>query len=86
MNCVRFSQSRKRPGYILVLTALASILMLGCIVLAVDVGQLCVTRAELQRAADAAALAGASGYFTDPGLIQDVPRLTEAIHHRADQA
>lgn len=85
MNCVRFSQSSKRPGFILVLTAVAGILMLGCIVLAVDVGQLYVTRAELQRAADAAALAGASGYFTDPGLIQDVPKLTKVIHDRAEQ-
>src|SRR4051794_912624 len=38
---------------------------------AIDVGQICRARAELQNAADAAALAGVYTYVTDAGLSQD---------------
>ena len=47
-------------GATLVLIALSMVAMLGFLALAVDVGMLYSSRAEAQRAADAAALAGAS--------------------------
>lgn len=50
-----------RRGAILVWVALAMILLLGFTALAVDVGHVYVVKADLQAAADAAALAGAEG-------------------------
>ena len=48
-----------RRGHIIVLTALFLILMLGMVAFAIDIGHLLMARTELQRAADAAALAAA---------------------------
>src|SRR4051794_22562627 len=48
-----------RRGSALILTALAIIPLLAILALAVDWGRVCVTKAELQRAADSAAMAAA---------------------------
>ena len=55
-----YPQSRKRDrrGNILILTAIAMVPMCGMIAFAVDWGALCSTKADLQRTADAAAMAG----------------------------
>ncbi|KKL08384.1 hypothetical protein LCGC14_2576400, partial [marine sediment metagenome] len=47
-------------GAIIVMVAVMLVVLLGCVALAVDIGYLYVARAELQRTADAAALAGVS--------------------------
>jgi len=52
-------QQGARKGTIIVLVAILLMVLLGCAALAVDIGYLYVARAELQRAADAAAMAGA---------------------------
>src|SRR5580765_7277098 len=67
---------RRKPrhqhrGTVAPLTVLTMPVLLGFAALAVDIAQLCNTKAELQRAADAAALAGASAYLTDAGLKDD---------------
>lgn len=49
----------ERRGAIIVMVAILLVVLLGCVALAVDIGHLYVARTELQRAADAAALAGA---------------------------
>ena len=54
---VFFCQQRK--GAVVVMVAVTLVVLLGCAALAVDIGYLYVARAELQRTADAAALAGA---------------------------
>jgi len=54
----RFSTARS--GAVTVMVAVLLVVLLGCAALAVDIGQLYVARTELQRAADSAALAGAS--------------------------
>ena len=41
------------------MVAVLLVLLLGCVALAVDIGYLYVVRTELQRTADAAAMAGA---------------------------
>ena len=51
--------SRDRKGSVIVIVAISLILFLGLGALAIDVGYLYTTRAELQNVADAAALAGA---------------------------
>ena len=46
-------------GVVIVMVAVLLVVLLGCVAMAVDIGYLYVARAELQRTADAAALAGA---------------------------
>jgi len=48
-----------RCGSALILTALAMIPLLAMVAFAVDWGRMCLTKSELQRAADSAAMAGA---------------------------
>ena len=56
--CTQYQQG-ERKGAVIVMVAVLMVVLLGCVALAVDIGYLYVARAELQRAADAAALAGA---------------------------
>lgn len=65
-HTVRREKGREERGASLVLVALALVAMLAAASLAVDLGLLYVARNEAQRAADAAALAGASA-FVDSG-------------------
>src|SRR5713226_6716888 len=65
--------SRTRPreqGQTIVLVALALVTLLAMAALAIDVVTLYVARSEMQRAADAAALAGAKA-FVDSGVTTD---------------
>jgi Flp pilus assembly protein TadG len=83
---MRYGYSFRRRGAVAVQTAVMSALLIGCAALAVDVGMMYSARTELQRAADAAALAGVSGLFTDGKLIRDDASITAAVHGRAMQA
>ncbi len=62
---------RSERGATVVLVAISMVVLMGMAGLAIDLGMLQKTRAEAQRAADAAALAGASAYLlpTAPGLV-----------------
>lgn len=64
----RQSQTRTERGATLLLVSIALIALLGVLSLAVDLGMLYVARSEAQRAADAAALAGAKA-FLDSGCV-----------------
>ena len=57
---------RDEQGATLVLTVLGIVVFLGMVALAVDLGMLLGARAESQRVADAAALAGAGSLITQP--------------------
>ena len=63
---------RNEKGQVLVLVALAIFALLGLAALGIDVGYMYSIRHELQRSADAGALAGASAFTTgdwnDPGV------------------
>lgn len=69
----------------LALVVICMVALLGFTALAVDAGLLYVTKGELQRAADAAAMAGATAYFTDAGMKaeQDTRVLTLLATQRA---
>lgn len=54
----------RRRGNIVVFSAFLMILMMAMIAFAVDIGYMCTMRAQLQRAVDAAALAGAGDLVT----------------------
>jgi Flp pilus assembly protein TadG len=51
---------RNRPGAVLPIVAICVVMLVGCAAVAIDIGMLLDSRSEAQRAADAAALAGAS--------------------------
>jgi len=59
-------------GQVLVLVALAFVVLLGFAALAVDVGFMYTVRNELQRCADAGALAGASAFVDNSVAIVDL--------------
>ncbi len=60
-------------------------LMLAFAALAIDLGRLYQTRCELQRAADAAVLAGTSAYVSQAALEQDHSALTLMARERAQR-
>jgi Flp pilus assembly protein TadG len=66
---------RGERGQTIVLVAIALVSLLGMAALAIDVTTLYVARGELQRAADAAALAGAKA-FVDSGVTSDPANIT----------
>jgi Flp pilus assembly protein TadG len=58
MRCRNRYPNRQRKGGVLVLAALFMVVILGMVAFAVDFGYLAMARTELQRTADAAAIAG----------------------------
>ncbi len=69
--------SRRRAA-VLPLTVLMSVVLLGFVALAVDLGYIMVVRAELQNAADAASLAGTS-QLLDKELLKGASNETTAM-------
>lgn len=59
----------RRRGVVVVQVAVLLTVLLGFVALTVDVGLMYNTKAELQAAADAAALAGAATLYTEDGLV-----------------
>lgn len=72
-----------RRGAVIPMVAVMLPVLLGFAALAVDVGYLQVVKAQLQNAADAASLAGASTYYSDAGIRQDPAELVEIVRSRA---
>ncbi|MBW6493609.1 MAG: pilus assembly protein TadE [Burkholderiaceae bacterium] len=70
-NRDRFSIRSRAHGSVVVMTAVLLVVLIGFTALAVDIGRLMVVRNELQNAADAAALVGASKLSTAPLSITD---------------
>lgn len=65
-----FAKDRPRErGVVIIYTAFFMLFLLGFVAIGIDVSKLMATRTQLQRAADAAALAGASGIDFDTGVI-----------------
>src|SRR5262249_42019249 len=66
----RFAKDRPRErGVVIIYTAFFLLVLLGFVALSIDVSKLMATRTQLQRAADAAALAGASAINFQTGNI-----------------
>jgi Flp pilus assembly protein TadG len=72
------SRRRTRRGSVLILTALLLVFMVGIVAMAVDLGYLAVARSELQRTADAAAMA-ACWDLIDQGPLGTPVNLTAEI-------
>ncbi len=71
-------------GGIVILFALLAVVLIGFLAMSIDIGRLYLVRAELQAAADAGALAGASRRFGDSGAIRQWVLSTVQLN-RADQ-
>ena len=69
------------------MVAILLVVLLGCVALAVDIGYLYVVRAELQRAADSAALAGALalGRGSDDSPLGDYYQSSEEVYIQAEK-
>ncbi len=72
-----------RRGAVVALVAVSATLMAGVAALTIDLGNVYVARAELQRVADASALAGASVYFTDAAVAGRTCTLASAAVARS---
>jgi hypothetical protein len=66
---------RDQKGAVVVITAICLVVMVAMVGLAVDMGHLYSVKSELQRAADAGALAGAGALFTP---VSEAPRCDPA--------
>jgi Putative Flp pilus-assembly TadE/G-like len=73
----------QRRGAAATLFVISMPVFIGFAALALDLGLVCTTKTELQRAADAAAMAGASAYLTDAGLKEDHSAVTKLADSRA---
>jgi Flp pilus assembly protein TadG len=69
MNAPRRNHDLGERGVVIITLALFMLLMLGFVALGVDIAKLMATRSQLQNAADAAALAGASAIDPTTGVI-----------------
>src|SRR3954471_19516876 len=67
---------KSRRGVLIPLLALLMVTLVGILAIVMDLGQVAVYRAQLQNAADSAALAGASALGTD-NLIRSVPKVDQ---------
>ena len=83
--CARFRTSNSRRGTILVLGAFSLVVVVGMAALALDTGYILVVQTQAQAAADAAALAGASGLTTSLAQVrtnaQSCANLNKANNH-----
>src|SRR5262245_27241236 len=71
-------RKNKKRGYVLVVVASLLFVLIGFTALAVDMGVLLGARTQSQRAADAAALAGAFTFVNNPYLVQPDGAIAEA--------
>jgi len=69
----------KRSGALAVLTAVLMVPMIGMLAFSIDVGYLLKKRAELQRSADAAALAAVRDLIPDPYGNQDLDKVRATL-------
>ena len=74
---------RQRKGSVLVFTAMMMVVMMGLLALAVDVGYLENARCQLQKSADAAALAAAAELIDDEALTGTASMSDEISSARA---
>ncbi len=72
------SPLRSSRGAVIIFFAFFLVIVLGFLALGVDIAKLMVTRTQLQNAADAAALAGASGIDIESGAINADTALVRA--------
>ena len=81
MTTLKRHSAKDRPrerGVVIIYTAFFMLFLLGFVAIGIDVSKLMATRTQLQRAADAAALAGASGVDVETGIVNQDTALVRA--------
>ncbi len=78
MNVTR-QDGRRERGAVIIWSALFLVFLLGFVALGIDVSKLMATRTQLQNAADAAALAGASAINFTTGVVDPDTALVRAM-------
>src|SRR3989442_14432547 len=68
-------------GSVIVMVAVTLVVLLGFLALGIDLGMLFAARTEAQRAADSAALAGASAFVENPPGAAAAPARAPATAH-----
>ena len=68
-------------GSVMVIVALTLVVLLGFLALGIDLGMLFTARTDAQRAADAAALAGASAFVDNPRAAAVAPATARATEY-----
>ena len=86
MSPTRPNSRKNERGVVIIWTAFFMVLMLGFVAIGIDVAKVMATRTELQNAADAAALAGASALNLATGQVRPDSALIRATQtsHRND--
>jgi Flp pilus assembly protein TadG len=79
------SQKQQRRGAVVPLTALLLIVIMAFLAFAIDLGYALIVRAQLQNAADAAALAGAS-QMLDSTILQGTPWWPDGTYSAVNNA
>ncbi len=77
-------QQDEPKGTVIVMVAVLLVVLLGCVALAVDIGYLYVVRTELQRTADAAAMAGAQALARGSDTPFGEYLLAESVYSQAE--
>jgi hypothetical protein len=76
-------QPKGQRGWIVVMTAVVAVVMIGIAALALDMGRLFVLRTEMQNAVDAASIAAAAELKGDPGArLRAVAAARELLIHQ----
>ena len=71
---------RQEQGAVLPLTAVMIVVAIGCMALAIDLGHVYLVKCELQRAADAGAMAAVKGLFpVPPGSRNPLPLIPDCV-------
>jgi Flp pilus assembly protein TadG len=78
MKAPRTADRRNERGVVIIWTAFFMLMMLGFVAIGIDVAKVMATRTELQNAADAAALAGASALNLTTGQVRPDSALIRA--------
>jgi Flp pilus assembly protein TadG len=78
MKAPRTADRRNERGVVIIWTAFFMLMMLGFVAIGIDVAKVMATRTELQNAADAAALAGASALNLVTGKVRPDSALIRA--------
>ncbi len=81
MNGARVMRSQRR-GAVAIFVMVSLVLFMGFAAISIDLGRYYLARTELQRAADLAALASVSAYFTDTGLSQEYDQIRDIAYSR----
>ena len=81
----RYRCPAQQRGAVAVMVVVMAVVLIGFAALVVDVGMLYAAKADLQRSADAAALAGLSAYISDDVLLEDQAAIQQAATSRAQQ-